>query len=296
MDALETFLRRRLREPRPGAAAQWRFAPVSPLKGWSPDLTPPEARRAAALILLYPESGVVHFPLTVRRDDLPHHGGQVSLPGGAVDPGERPEDAAIREAHEEIGIDPAAVTIVGSLSSLWVIVSNFVLEPFVGICHERPSFTPEPREVAALVEAPLGDLRDASRLHWHRAKRGGVLIDFPYFDLAGHRVWGATAMVLGEFACLWDERMAPPPRTDGFPGAGAAIGAENRDGSSGVNLVGAPTAVDYVVTTSPPLPGGTVKITYEASASRKGTYDLKASMTSNIVRGTAIRTVRLVVD
>jgi 8-oxo-dGTP pyrophosphatase MutT (NUDIX family) len=212
LDTLESFLRDRLAQPPPGAPAQWRFAPVPALKSWSPELTPDTARRAAALILLYPDHGVIRFPLTLRHADLPQHAGQISLPGGAIDPGERPEDAALREAHEEIGVDPASVTLVGALYTLWVVVSNFVLQPFVGICRERPAFMPEAREVAAIIEAPLAELRDPSRLHWEQFQRRGLLTDYPYFDLAGHRVWGATAMVLGEFACLWDEAHSPPPR------------------------------------------------------------------------------------
>ncbi len=134
------------------------------------------------------------------------------------------------------------------------------------------------------------------------ALRIGVLTDgvtdWLIVDWEGAYAWGTTQansfqiwIQLGATEGTWFAYDA----LDG-PSDALNIGAENRDGSSGVNLVGAPTAADYVITTSPPLPGGSVTITYEASASRKGTYDLKASMTSNIVRGTAIRTVRLVVD
>jgi 8-oxo-dGTP pyrophosphatase MutT (NUDIX family) len=210
--AVESFLRQRLTEPAPGADAQWRFAPVPSLKGWSPDQQPDTARRAAALILLYPDEGIVRFPLTLRRDDLPQHAGQISLPGGALDPGERAEDAALRETHEEIGVDPGAITLLGPMSTLWVVVSNFVLHPFVGVSRTRPDFTPEAREVAAIIEAPLSELRDPSRLSWERFNRRGVMVDYPVFDLSGHRVWGATAMVLGEFASLWDAGHAPPLR------------------------------------------------------------------------------------
>jgi hypothetical protein len=87
-----------------------------------------------------------------------------------------------------------------------------VLEPFVGISHERPSFAAAPHEVAAIIEAPLHELRDPARLSWERFNRRGVLVDYPVFDLAGHRVWGATAMVLGEFAALWNASHAPPVR------------------------------------------------------------------------------------
>jgi 8-oxo-dGTP pyrophosphatase MutT (NUDIX family) len=148
--------------------------------------------------------------LTVRREDLPHHPGQVSLPGGALDPGETPESAALREATEEIGIDPHAVRIAGSLSSLWVIVSNFVVYPFVAVTDSGPRSCRRAGEVAHLLEVPVRDVRDQSRLHWDSWRRGHVDVHYPFFDLGGPAVWGATAMMLGEFACLFDDRHSPP--------------------------------------------------------------------------------------
>ena len=175
-----------------------------------PDDVPPDARQAAALILLYPGPEGILVPLTVRRDDLPHHPGQVSLPGGGIEPGEPPAAAALRETHEEIGVAPESVRIIGALSTLWVIVSGFVVQPFIGLAETRPAFDLAPREVAALIEAPLDHIRDSGRLGWQRVVREGILIDYPYFDLGGHRVWGATAMMLGEFACLFDPDYCPP--------------------------------------------------------------------------------------
>ena len=201
---LETFLRARLAAPLPGPAAQRRFAPRPARKGWEPDDQPAGAREAAALILLYPGDEGASFPLTVRHDDLPLHPGQISLPGGGLDPGEHPETAALREAHEEIGVDPGDVRIIGALSPLWVIVSNFVVRPFVGVVDRRPDFRAEPREVAALIETPVRWVRDPARVGWDQRVRHGVRIEFPYFDFEGHRVWGATAMVLGEFAALFE--------------------------------------------------------------------------------------------
>lgn len=216
LDELETTVRARLQRPLPGAAAQWRFAPTPALKGWSPDLVPETARRAAALILLYPGADGPSLPLTERRSDLPHHPGQISLPSGAIDPGESAEAAALREAEEEIGIDPARVRVIGPLSSLWVVVSNFVVEPFVAVHDGKPEFRPEPREVETVIEAPVRTILDPAALQWSRQSRLGIVVDYPHFDVGGHLVWGATAMMLGEFAALFDSDHAPPIR----PGAG----------------------------------------------------------------------------
>jgi 8-oxo-dGTP pyrophosphatase MutT (NUDIX family) len=210
IDALETWLRGRLVQPLPGAGAQRRFAPNPSRKGWQPELVPPHERQAAALILLYPgEDGRAMLPLTLRRDDLPVHPGQVSLPGGSLDPGEAHLDTALREAEEEIGVSPADVRIIGPMSSLWVIVSGFVVFPFLGVAHARPDFRPQAREVAKLLEVPLAHVLDRSRTGWERRAREGLVISYPYFDLAGHKVWGATGMMLSEFAALFEPDFGP---------------------------------------------------------------------------------------
>ena len=138
----------------------------------------------------------------MRHDDLPHHPGQISLPGGALDPGEDPSAGALREAHEEIGIDPRDVRIIGALSSLWVVVSNFIVWPFVGVTDTRPEFRAHPDEVAELIEAPIAALRDPSRVGTEQKVRDGMLVKYPYFDIEGHHVWGATGMMLGELAAV----------------------------------------------------------------------------------------------
>lgn len=198
--------------PLPGAVAQARFAPHPRRKGWSPDQQPPTARRAAALILLYPGADGPSLLLTVRRHDLPEHAGQVSLPGGRIDGDESPMHAARREAEEEIGVPRDRVRIVGALSSLWVVVSNHLLFPFVGVTHDRPDFRAAEREVAALIEVPLAAFLDPSTRGWSRHAREGIVIDYPHFTFSGHQVWGATAMVLAEFGALLDPAFAAPER------------------------------------------------------------------------------------
>jgi len=199
---LETTLRERLAGTLPGLEAQLRFMPTPPRTGWTPGEFPSDARIAAGLLLLYPGARGVSIPLTVRASHLKRHAGQISLPGGATDEGETLVQAALREAHEEIGVDPARVRILGQLTAVHVLVSGFTLHPIVGITDERPEFNPAEHEVEEVIEVSIEDLQDASNIRQGTRTREGVAIEYPYFDLRGSHVWGATAMILGEFICL----------------------------------------------------------------------------------------------
>lgn len=202
LDALETRLRERLSGTLPGLEAQLRFMPTPPRSGWKPGEFPSDARIAAGLLLIYPGSAGPSVPLTVRASGLTRHAGQISLPGGATDPGETLTQAALREAHEEIGVDPARVRVLGELTPVHVLVSGFTLHPVVGVTDTRPSFMPAAHEVDEVLEVSVADLQDASRIRTGFRTREGVVVEYPYFDLLGHQVWGATAMILGEFICL----------------------------------------------------------------------------------------------
>ena len=200
---IETALRARLAGTLPGVDAQLRFVPNPARSGWRAGHFPADARAAAALLLLYPSAGGgVAMPLTIRASGLARHAGQISLPGGAVDEGETLAEAAVREASEEIGVDPLSVRVLGELTPVHVIVSGFTLHPIVGVTDARPDFLPAPAEVDEILEVSLEHLRDASRIRVGTRIREGVAVEYPYFDLLGHQVWGATAMVLGEFVCL----------------------------------------------------------------------------------------------
>jgi 8-oxo-dGTP pyrophosphatase MutT (NUDIX family) len=198
-------LRERLAGTLPGPEAQRRFAPSHSGPNWPPEGSLNGTRTAAVLLLLYPLHGGVAVPLTVRASGLARHAGQISLPGGACDPGETLADTALREAAEEIGVDGDAVRVLGELTPVHVVVSGFTLHPVVGVTNVRPSFVSAPGEVAEVLEIPLEDLRDASRIRHGTRIREGVAIEYPYFDLLGHQVWGATAMVLGELICLLED-------------------------------------------------------------------------------------------
>jgi len=200
--ALETVLRERLAGTLPGLEAQLRFMPTPPRSGWKAGEFPADARGAAGLLLVYPGVHGPSVPLTVRASGLRRHAGQISLPGGATDPGETLVQAALREAHEEIGVDPARVRILGELTPVYVLVSGFTLHPVVGVTDDRPAFAPAAHEVEEVLEVSVDDLQDASRIRRGTRTREGLAIEYPYFDLLGRQVWGATAMILGEFICL----------------------------------------------------------------------------------------------
>ena len=165
-------------------------------------MIPPGSRQAAALVLLYPIGPRIHLVLTRRAGTLGQHAGQVSLPGGAVDGDESVEAAALREAQEEIGLETADLRIIGRLSPLYIPVSNFALHPVVAVSDTRPTLVPATAEVAYILEIPLDELLDPARLRHGRSWRGDEAITVPYFELHAERVWGATAMVLGELLDL----------------------------------------------------------------------------------------------
>ncbi len=216
---IETRIREALALPLPGAAAHLNLAP-RPRRGWHPSRVPSGARAAAGLVLLYPRDEQPHVLLTVRAGALPQHGGQVSLPGGKVEPDETIRDAALREAAEEVGLEPGGVRVLGVLSTLYIPVSDFALHPVVGVADACPAFRRHFPEVARLVDVPLALLRGPDGAPrrgavWRRGER--VLV--PYFEVLGERVWGATAMILAELLALLGAAPADPWGADVEAGA-----------------------------------------------------------------------------
>jgi 8-oxo-dGTP pyrophosphatase MutT (NUDIX family) len=168
---------------------------------------PPDARQAAALVLIYPgPDGEAHLVLTERVDyGGDHHSGDISLPGGKVDAGDADAAAtALREAEEEVGLDPdeAGVEVVGQLDALWIPPSNFLLTPIVAVTARRPAFVADPREVAAILEAPVAAfLPDVTPVVVDPDPRGRPLRYGAYL-VEGRIVWGATAAILGQLGAV----------------------------------------------------------------------------------------------
>lgn len=156
-------------------------------------------RTAAVLLLLYPQADDLWLPLTVRSGVLPLHRGEVSLPGGATDPeDDGPVMTALREAHEEIGLDPAVVEVWGMLTPFYIPPSNFMLTPVVGFTPTPPVLHPNPDEVDTVFSVPLSRLLDPATIVEEEWTLYGMQVWVPFFALEGYKVWGATAILLSE--------------------------------------------------------------------------------------------------
>jgi 8-oxo-dGTP pyrophosphatase MutT (NUDIX family) len=188
-----------LEKPLPGEEVQYLMAPVQRKTREEYLAANPVHRNSSILILLYPgPDGFLSTLLIKRPVNSGVHSGQIAFPGGKVEPGETRENAALREAHEEVGILPSQVELAGELTSMFIPASNFLVHSFIGITTQTPQFIPNPEEVALLLPTSLEDLLTMPVKEKVFNTSYGQL-NAPYFDLNGHLIWGATAMIINEF-------------------------------------------------------------------------------------------------
>lgn len=155
------------------------------------------ARASAVLAPLYEQDGQVMVILTRRTWALRTHQGEMSFPGGRIEPGEKPLDGALREAQEEIDLDPSTVEVVGELDHLSTVSSMSFIVPFVGLLPGRPDITPNPDEVDAVVHVSLAELADPAYFREEQwVFPGDVRRSIYFFELVGDTVWGMTAALL----------------------------------------------------------------------------------------------------
>jgi 8-oxo-dGTP pyrophosphatase MutT (NUDIX family) len=159
------------------------------------------SRPAAVLVLIYPdEAGDARLVLTERADRGGHHSGEVSFPGGRAEPEDEDLVAtALREAAEEVALDAAGagVRVLGTLPVQWIPVSNFTVTPVVALAARRPVMSPQPSEVAAILEPPVRAFLPGSELVNVERELRGWQIRYAAYPIAGLNVWGMTARVLG---------------------------------------------------------------------------------------------------
>ncbi|HUV09989.1 MAG TPA: CoA pyrophosphatase [Acidimicrobiia bacterium] len=169
---------------------------------------PPSARPAAVLLPFFEEGGEARVILTKRPETMPSHQGEIAFPGGKLEEGVDGSlrDAALREAHEEIGLDPSDVDVVAELESMTTAAGRFVLTPFVGLLSARPRLAPDFTEVVSVFDVALSDLLDEAAYREERwdipsemGTEAGPDRQIHFFELPGETVWGATARILVRF-------------------------------------------------------------------------------------------------
>jgi 8-oxo-dGTP pyrophosphatase MutT (NUDIX family) len=193
--------------PLPGIPAQLEMAPEPRVGHKAYFEVEGTCLKAGVLVLLYEKGGRICLLLTLRTDRLLHHRGQISLPGGEQHPGESLEATALRETEEELGLGLASARVLGKLTPLFIPPSNFCVYPTVAFLPGAPSFSPQPDEVAEVIEVPVGHLADPRNRRRESWTIEGRTIQVPFFEFEGRKIWGATAMVLAEFLALVDEAL-----------------------------------------------------------------------------------------
>jgi 8-oxo-dGTP pyrophosphatase MutT (NUDIX family) len=201
------ILKHELKKTLPGTEVQWELASSDRMIKNFPRVPGSDARVAAVLILLYPDNGSVHTVFMQRHNYDGVHGGQISFPGGKKEDAD--EDiihTAIREAEEETGIDSEGISVLGTLTPLFIPVSNMIVTPVIAWTDKKPDFNHQPEEVVFLINAELKRFLDPSIIKIKPFEIRGEMINIKYFDYEGHVIWGATAMILNELLTIIRKR------------------------------------------------------------------------------------------
>lgn len=187
-----------LKKDLPGQEAQKLMAPSIRPPGLS-GFDGSNPRSSGVMILLFPgQDGV--STVFIRRTEGGPHGGQISLPGGKQENSDADlSHTARRETFEEIGVNPELIAEIGKLTPLYVPHSNFIIQPVIGYVGFQPEFIPDQKEVAGVIEISIHELFHPENKKTMILHRMGAEIVAPYYEARGHRIWGATAMIISEF-------------------------------------------------------------------------------------------------
>lgn len=193
------WLGERLKRDLPGIDAHLDMAPAARLAPEALSIAGKSCRKAAVLALLFPKSDTPHVLLTKRKHNLKKHAGQISFPGGKQEKNESLVETALRETQEEVGLFPHQIELIGSLSPIYINVSNFCVYPFVGSMPHTPvKLTPQDSEVERILKVPLHALADPAIEKRETWQINGHKMTVPFYDYDGETIWGATAMMLAE--------------------------------------------------------------------------------------------------
>lgn len=204
IDEVAAKLKERLNGPLPGIAAHGRMTSYKRPDAREAMRTVPNPRFGSVLIPIYVHNDELHTSLMMRPKYNGVHSAQVSFPGGSREGDETPELTALRESHEELGIFPDHVQILGKLTEVFIPPSRFLVTPFVGVLPQRPVFRIDRHEVEQLIEVPLKTLFDdriESEQEIELPQNRGVIFA-PCFAIEEYVIWGATAMIISEFKIL----------------------------------------------------------------------------------------------
>ncbi len=198
-DQFTKALSKRLKKPLPGNNAHNKMASKVRLDELKFNYDTSNAILSSVLILLFKDADMIKTIFILRQTYDGIHSGQVSFPGGRLEKNDESLiETALRESKEEVNIDPDKVHILGTLSEMYIPPSNYLVLPVVAYQHSRPDFMAEKSEVAEIIEADLSFLFDNKLIKETVLKVRGYKIQAPYFDVDGHIIWGATAMILNE--------------------------------------------------------------------------------------------------
>jgi 8-oxo-dGTP pyrophosphatase MutT (NUDIX family) len=154
----------------------------------------------AAVLVPIVDRGEPFLVFAKRTDRVGTHRGQISFPGGRVDPADEGFlDAALRESEEEIGLPRGAVETLGALDDTETVATQFVITPFVGFVRTPVAWQPDGHEIEKVIEVPLAALRDHANLRVEHRERDGVLHEVLFWDYQGETIWGATARILKQY-------------------------------------------------------------------------------------------------
>lgn len=199
-----SIIEKNLSQALPGKAAQNRMAPCLP-GGIFLSRSPNSAtRNSAVMITLFPDNNQTNTLLIKRPVYEGPHSGQVSFPGGKSDESDIDiTHTALRETHEEIGIKPQDINVVGTLTPLFVPVSNLMVYPIVGVLKNKPNLFINVQEVEYTIQAAIYDFKKTENRSVKTLSINKIPISAPYYSVGGEDIWGITAMILSEFTCLF---------------------------------------------------------------------------------------------
>jgi 8-oxo-dGTP pyrophosphatase MutT (NUDIX family) len=203
--SLIRLLEKKLLVDKPGLDAQLKMTPRPRPGHQRYDEVEESCARAGVLVLLYPWNDSLFLALTRRTEQVRFHQAQISFPGGRQEPGEDLVQTALRETEEELGVQPDLPRLLGMLTPLYIPPSKTCIHPVVAFLPERPEFVRSPKEVEEVIEVPLAHLRDPLNLHEEVWTIRGIPVRVPFYLFKGHKIWGATAMVLAELLEILEE-------------------------------------------------------------------------------------------